>query len=59
MHYLQTLKAQDIPARVPELAQTELGVAPGTVPEDSEEDLFVHLRCSVCGLEKLLVQSPG
>jgi hypothetical protein len=59
MHFLQTLKAQDIPSRVPELAQSELGVAPGSTPEDSDDDLFVHLRCAVCGLEKLLVQSPG
>ena len=41
-----------------ELAQTELGVPAGTVPEDSEGDLFIHLRCAVCGKEKLLVQSP-
>ena len=35
-----------------------LGFAEGSVPEDSEGDLFVHLRCPVCGKEKLLVQSP-
>jgi len=55
---LETLHAEDIPARVPELAQVELGVTPGTVPEDSAGDLFIHLRCAVCGKEKLIVQSP-
>ena len=55
---LETLHSEDIPARVPELAQAELGVPPGTVPEDSEGDLFIHLRCAVCGKEKLIVQSP-
>jgi hypothetical protein len=58
MLLVESLKAADIPARVPQLAQTELGIAVGTVPEDSEEDLFIHLRCSVCGKEKLLLQSP-
>jgi hypothetical protein len=28
------------------------------VPEDSEEDIFLHLRCAVCGKEKLVIQSP-
>src|SRR5215469_2090617 len=55
---LQAFPASEIPKRVPELAQAELGVPAGTVPEDSEGDLFVHLRCSMCGKEKLLVQSP-
>jgi hypothetical protein len=55
---LETLHAEDVPNRVPELAQAELGVTPGTVPEDSEGDLFIHLRCAVCGKEKLIVQSP-
>lgn len=55
---LETLHAEDVPTRVPELAQAELGVTPGTVPEDSEGDLFIHLRCAVCGKEKLIVQSP-
>jgi hypothetical protein len=55
---LQAMSAQEVPKRVPELAQTELGVAVGSVPEDAEGDLFVHLRCAVCGKEKLLVQSP-
>jgi len=55
---LQAFPAAEVPKRVPELAQAELGVPAGTVPEDSEGDLFVHLRCSVCGKEKLLVQSP-
>ena len=55
---LETLHAEDVPTRVPELAQAELGVTPGTVPEDSDGDLFIHLRCAVCGKEKLIVQSP-
>lgn len=59
MQLVQVLKAQDIPLKVPELAVTELGVPAGSVPEDSDGDLFVHVRCSVCGLEKLLVQSPA
>jgi hypothetical protein len=58
MAFVEALKAADIPSRVAELAQTELGIPAGTVPEDSEEDLFIHLRCAVCGMEKLLVQSP-
>ncbi|MHB8877681.1 MAG: pentapeptide repeat-containing protein [Myxococcaceae bacterium] len=57
MHLVQALSAQEIPAKVPELAKTELGVEPGTVPEDSDQDLFVHVRCPVCGKEKLIVQS--
>ena len=52
------MHAAEVPQRVAELAQTELGVPVGTVPEDAEGDLFVHLRCAVCGKEKLLVQSP-
>lgn len=59
MHYLQSLTAEEIPAKVAELAKTDLGVEPGQVPEDSADDLFVHLRCPVCGAEKLLVQTPG
>jgi len=55
---LQAFPAAEVPKRVPELAQTELGVPAGSVPEDSEGDLFIHLRCPVCGKEKLLVQSP-
>src|SRR4029450_14091819 len=55
---LQAFPAAEVPKRVPELAQTELGIPAGTVPEDSEGDLFIHLRCAVCGKEKLLVQSP-
>jgi hypothetical protein len=57
MTYVQSLKAADIPAKVPALAKAELGVPEGEVPEDSEDDLFVHLRCDVCGKEKLIVQS--
>jgi len=58
MTYVQALKAADIPAKVAALAKSELGVPEGEVPEDSEDDLFVHLRCDVCGKEKLIVQSP-
>jgi len=58
MDLVQVLRADDIPKKVPELAQTELGVPVGQVPEESSEDLFIHLRCAVCGKEKLLVQSP-
>jgi len=58
MEFVEALKAEDIPARVPELAYAELGVPKGEVPEESDEDLFIHLRCAVCGKEKLLVQSP-
>jgi hypothetical protein len=57
MTFIQALKAQDIPAKVPALAKAELGVPEGQVPEESEDDLFVHLRCDVCGKEKLIVQS--
>jgi hypothetical protein len=57
MTMVQTLTANDIPNKVPALAQAELGIPEGTVPEDSETDLFVHLRCDVCGKEKLLMQS--
>ena len=55
---VQALRAEEIPEKVPELAKTELGVAPGSVPEDSEGDLFVHVRCPVCSKEKLILQSP-
>lgn len=58
MTYIQSLKAEEIPAKVPALAKEELGVPEGEVPEESEDDLFVHLRCDVCGKEKLIVQSP-
>lgn len=58
MALVEALKAADLPKKVPALAKTELGVPEGEVPEDSDEDLFVHLRCAVCGKEKLLVQSP-
>jgi hypothetical protein len=58
MTYVQALKAADIPAKVAALAKTELGVPEGEVPEESDDDLFVHLRCDVCGKEKLIVQSP-
>ncbi|MGQ0507658.1 MAG: pentapeptide repeat-containing protein [Myxococcaceae bacterium] len=58
MAFVEALKDQDIPAKVPALAKAELGVAEGSVPEESEDDLFVHLRCNVCGKEKLIVQSP-
>ncbi|MBI3180585.1 MAG: pentapeptide repeat-containing protein [Myxococcales bacterium] len=58
MSFVQSLKAADIPQKVAELAKEELGVELGTVPEESDGDLFVHLRCGVCGKEKLLVQSP-
>lgn len=59
MTYVQALSAEDIPKKVPALASTELGVPEGQVPEESQEDLFIHLRCDVCGREKLIVQSPG
>lgn len=58
MTFVQALKAEDIPKKVPDLAAAELGVPKGEVPEESEDDLFIHLRCAVCGKEKLLVQSP-
>lgn len=59
MTFVQALRADDIPAKVAELAEAELGVPRGEVPEESEDDLFVHLKCDECGKEKLLVQSPG
>ena len=59
MTYIQSLRAEDIPKKVAALAKAELGVPEGQVPEESDEDLFVHLRCEVCGKEKLIVQSPG
>ncbi len=58
MAFVQALKANEIPEKVPNLAKEELGVEPGQVPEDSQEDLFIHFRCAVCGKEKLVVQSP-
>ena len=58
MTYIQSLKAEEIPAKVPALAKAELGVPEGEVPEESDDDLFVHLRCGECGKEKLIVQSP-
>ncbi|RYZ42847.1 MAG: pentapeptide repeat-containing protein [Myxococcaceae bacterium] len=58
MTYVQSLKAQEIPTKVAALAKAELGVPEGEVPEDSDGDLFVHVRCDVCGKEKLIVQSP-
>jgi hypothetical protein len=57
MALVQALGAEEIPAKVAELAQAELGIEPGTVPEDSERDLFVHFRCEVCGKERLVMQS--
>jgi len=59
MALVQWLRADEIPAKVPALALAELGIPEGTVPEDSEQDLFIHLRCPVCGKEKLLMQSPA
>ena len=50
-HYL-CLTAEQIPEKVPELAETELGVPKGTVPEDSDRDLFLHFKCGQCGKEK-------
>lgn len=58
MHFVEALSAEEIPTKVPDLAERELGTPKGTVPEDSVGDLFVHLRCPVCSKEKLLVQSP-
>ncbi|MFL5318085.1 MAG: pentapeptide repeat-containing protein [Myxococcaceae bacterium] len=58
MQLVQVLKASEIPEKVPELALAELGVPVGQVPEDSEDDLFIHFKCAVCGKEKLLVQTP-
>lgn len=58
MTYIQSLKAEEIPTKVAALAKAELGVPEGEVPEDSDDDLFVHVRCDVCGKEKLIVQSP-
>ena len=58
MTLVQWLRADEIPAKVAALAAAELGIPEGTVPEESEQDLFIHLRCSVCGKEKLLMQSP-
>ncbi|MFY1830493.1 pentapeptide repeat-containing protein [Myxococcus fulvus] len=58
MTYVQSLKAEEIPAKVAALAKAELGVPEGEVPEESDGDLFIHLRCDVCGKEKLIVQSP-
>lgn len=59
MSFVQAIRAQEIPEKVAALAEAELGIPQGTVPEDSDQDLFIHLRCSVCGKEKLLLQSPA
>jgi len=58
MQFVQALTAQQIPEKVAALAEAELGVAAGSVPEESDEDLYLHFKCPVCGKEKLLVQSP-
>lgn len=58
MALVAALKAEEIPQKVAKLAKEELGVPEGTVPEDSEDDLFIHVRCATCGKEKLIVQSP-
>ncbi len=58
MDFVQALTDKQIPEKVPELAKTELGVPPGEVPEESENDLFIHFRCRVCGEEKLVTQTP-
>ena len=58
MTFVQAMRADEIPAKVPELAKAELGVELGSVPEDSEADLFIHVKCPICGKEKLIVQSP-
>jgi hypothetical protein len=58
MRLVQALGAADLPVKVPALARAELGVPEGEIPEDSDGDLFVHVRCDECGKEKLIVQSP-
>jgi hypothetical protein len=58
MTLVEVLRDKDIPEKVGPLALSELGVPLGTVPEDSGEDIFLHLRCAVCGKEKLVIQSP-
>ena len=58
MTFVESLRAKDIPDKVAPLALAELGVPIGHVPEDSDDDLFIHMRCAVCGKEKLLIQSP-
>jgi hypothetical protein len=58
MSFVQALTAEQIPQKVSALAKSELGIEEGTVPEDSEQDLFIHLRCVECSKEKLLLQSP-
>lgn len=58
MALVQALRAEEIPVKVADLAEAELGVPKGTVPEESETDLYLHVRCEVCGKEKLLVQTP-
>src|SRR5215468_7332499 len=58
MTFVESLRAKDIPDKVAPLALAELGVPIGHVPEDSDDDLFIHMRCAVCGREKLLIQSP-
>lgn len=57
MSFVRTLKPQEIPLKAAQLAQDELGIPVGTVPEDADDELFIQLRCSVCGKEKLLLQS--
>ena len=58
MQLIQTLRAEEIPLKVAALARDELGVPEGTVPEESETDLYIHYRCRNCDKEKLVVQSP-
>ena len=58
MDLVQWLRADEIPAKAAKLAQEELGVPEGSVPEESDQDLFVHFKCRQCGKEKLVVQSP-
>lgn len=58
MNFVNSLSAQDIPVKAAALAEGELGIPQGEMPEDSEHDLFLHFRCEACGKEKLVVQSP-
>jgi hypothetical protein len=58
MTFIAALRAKEIPEKVAALASSELGIPIGAVPADSEDDLFIQVRCAVCGKEKLLVQSP-
>ncbi|MFN0060947.1 MAG: pentapeptide repeat-containing protein [Myxococcaceae bacterium] len=57
MTFIQVLKANQVAGALPELAKSELGIGPGETPEDSDNDLFVHVRCAVCNIDKLIVQS--